>query len=653
MTINQKGRLTSVGNGSMRISYAYDALGRSTGTIHKLDGSNYIFRTAYGYPQNPGTPGLGTVPVSETFPDSEVVAYSYDASGAQQSVRTTRFGGTQQTIVDSVLRNALGQTTQVIYGNNAVSTHTYNSSNLRLSQIRTIVGATTLQDYQYSFDNKGNVTGVSDAVNSTLSATYGYDSLDQLTLMTANSNTLTYAYDATGNLTNKESATQTYGGAQSCAGCSPNRGPHALATANGVVHNYDANGNLISTSNGIAVTWNAENMPTQLSENGVVRYQKFFLGEMLWKKIELSMTTYYLPSMRIENGGYRKFFGGLAERSPDGLLRFYHNDHLGSAALVTDSNALVQRRQAYKPYGEDRFVSGTFSPKYQFNFKEKESTGFYDYGARLYNPATGRWLSPDNVANAGPNRYAYVNNSPLMYTDPSGHFPVLTGLIYALSQRQTFLDHFVANAIVGRHGRVSEARRREIGKSLVGLMIFLYQSSGNDLGNADVRAQLAYMIATAEHENARFSTLEEYPNRFWRNYRGGPYYHGRGGVHTTHKSAYDTLNQSDNQGNCYVCVDPKWLQTPFGGAMAAVSGWSEGRGKAGVQGPPITHYFKNGQYDWLGARRGINGGEYRVRPWVVRSIADRARLFFGWMTARKLIPDALDVPNSHTDYGNR
>jgi len=232
-----------------------------------------------------------------------------------------------------------------------------------------------------------------------------------------------YAYDAVGNLIKKENnvQNQTYGGAQSCVGCAPNRGPHALATSNGVTYNYDANGNLISTSNGTNITWNSENMPTQVVQGGITTYQKFFLGETLWKKVEPNVTTYYLPSMRVENGQFRKFFGGFAERSPDGTLKFYHGDHLGSASLVTDSAGNVIDRQAYMPYGEDRFVSGTFAPKYQFNFKERESTGFYDYSARLYNPATGRWLSADSSASDGLNRYMYVSNNPLRYTDPTGH----------------------------------------------------------------------------------------------------------------------------------------------------------------------------------------------------------------------------------------
>jgi len=50
----------------------------------------------------------------------------------------------------------------------------------------------------------------------------------------------------------------------------------------------------------------------------------------------------------------------------------------------------------------------------------------YDYGARFYDPALGRFISADTVVpGAGNpqalNRYAYVLNNPLKYTDPTGH----------------------------------------------------------------------------------------------------------------------------------------------------------------------------------------------------------------------------------------
>jgi len=438
---NQIGRLTSSGNGQRRTAYEYDALGRTTRSVHNFEGQSKAFTTTYGYSQSPNLAGLGNVPVSQTFPDNERVDYTYDAGGTQQSTVTTPSGQSSQPIINHVYRNSRGQTIAAAYGNGAISIYKYNEmSDLRLGEIHTAVGAslvitgsvpqlnggTPLQDYTYTFDNNGNVKGIADGRMASLSATYDYDSLDQLIKMTpAAQSALPYSYDRLGNLNNKENVVQTYGGSQSCAGCPTSRGPHALATSgNGAVtYNYDSNGNLITTSTGTTITWNGENMPTKVTQNGATVYKKFFVGESLWKKVEPGITTFYLPAMRIENGQVRKFFSGFAERSPDGSLKFYHNDHLGSASLVTNQSGVFIRRQAYMPFGEDRFVSGSFlDARYQFNFKEKEvATGFYDYGARLYNPITGRFVSADTNLKNGLNRYSYVGNNPLRYIDPTGH----------------------------------------------------------------------------------------------------------------------------------------------------------------------------------------------------------------------------------------
>ena len=63
---------------------------------------------------------------------------------------------------------------------------------------------------------------------------------------------------------------------------------------------------------------------------------------------------------------------------------------------------------------------------------EEASLGFYDYGARPYDPALGRFLQADTlVPNPGNpqslNRYAYTLNNPLRYTDPSGHREIRYG----------------------------------------------------------------------------------------------------------------------------------------------------------------------------------------------------------------------------------
>jgi RHS repeat-associated protein len=54
-------------------------------------------------------------------------------------------------------------------------------------------------------------------------------------------------------------------------------------------------------------------------------------------------------------------------------------------------------------------------------------TGFHDYGARMYWPQIGRFISPDTYGGdpanpASLNRYSYVQNNPYKYADPTGHF---------------------------------------------------------------------------------------------------------------------------------------------------------------------------------------------------------------------------------------
>jgi RHS repeat-associated protein len=81
----------------------------------------------------------------------------------------------------------------------------------------------------------------------------------------------------------------------------------------------------------------------------------------------------------------------------------------------------------YYPYGGTR--SGSMATDRRYTGQRWEaSVGFYDYGARSYDPALGRFLQADTIVPnpANPqslNRYAYVLNNPLKYTDPTGHFP--------------------------------------------------------------------------------------------------------------------------------------------------------------------------------------------------------------------------------------
>ncbi len=130
------------------------------------------------------------------------------------------------------------------------------------------------------------------------------------------------------------------------------------------------------------------------------------------------MKSYYLGDQR------------FAQRQ-GGVLTYLHGDHLGSASLATNAGGteITDSDTRYSPYGVTRpGLAGTGLPTDRrfTGQREEASLGFYDYGARPYDPALGRFLQADTlVPDPGNpqslNRYAYTLNNPLRYTDPSGH----------------------------------------------------------------------------------------------------------------------------------------------------------------------------------------------------------------------------------------
>ena len=109
-------------------------------------------------------------------------------------------------------------------------------------------------------------------------------------------------------------------------------------------------------------------------------------------------------------------------------LYFLHPDHLGSTSLTTDAAGNVVARRRYAPYGKERWVEGTLPTDFGFTGqRDVPGTGLMYYRARYYDPTLGRFISADtivpNVANPQSlNRYSYVRNNPLKYTDLSGHW---------------------------------------------------------------------------------------------------------------------------------------------------------------------------------------------------------------------------------------
>ncbi|MEA5011861.1 MAG: RHS repeat-associated core domain-containing protein [Angelakisella sp.] len=101
------------------------------------------------------------------------------------------------------------------------------------------------------------------------------------------------------------------------------------------------------------------------------------------------------------------------------------SDHLGSSSVTADTSGGETSRTLYQAWGTIRSTTGTVPTDYGFTGQMAEGEVYY-YKARWYDPRLGRFMQADSLVPAmqgtqGFDRYAYVNNNPVKYTDPSGN----------------------------------------------------------------------------------------------------------------------------------------------------------------------------------------------------------------------------------------
>ena len=108
-------------------------------------------------------------------------------------------------------------------------------------------------------------------------------------------------------------------------------------------------------------------------------------------------------------------------------VQCFLTDHLGSVVATLDGAGTLTSQQRYLPFGEARLTIGTlYTDRLFTGQREMAGLGVYHYGARFYSPKLGMFIQPDSIVPSVENpqswnRYSYVTNKPIMYTDPTGH----------------------------------------------------------------------------------------------------------------------------------------------------------------------------------------------------------------------------------------
>jgi RHS repeat-associated protein len=299
-----------------------------------------------------------------------------------------------------------------------------------------------------------------------------YDALNRMISATIASNIApvkNFTYDALGNLTAKSDVgNYTY----------PTPGsshPHAVSNISGGVisttFTYDPNGNEL-TGNGRATTWTSYNKPASITQGSNTisffddpehqRFQQvtaqgtilYFDGFGAHEELVMGSSWKWNDFLTVGNVmvGVRSMSGGTA------MTSYFHADHLGSISVITDQSGNVLERLSYDAWGKRRFANGADDPSGSITsqttrgFTEQEElgvSGLVHLNGRIYDPLLGRMTSadptvPDPLNAQAWNRYSYVGNDPLTFTDPSG-FSWLSNFFHDIS---TFFRSIFANPIV-------------------------------------------------------------------------------------------------------------------------------------------------------------------------------------------------------------
>ena len=195
---------------------------------------------------------------------------------------------------------------------------------------------------------------------------------------------------------------------------------------------YDNSGSLTS---GFGQTYeydDANRLKTVRKAGALVESYIYDHNGQRFKKVSGDETMYYIgkdyQTTVNASGTYNTIYyyanGELVGRKDASGTYYYHNDHLGGTHLVTDASGGEVERTRYQPYGG--IIEGGESRNLYTGQEWDKSTGQYYYGARYYNPTLQRFTQgdtviPDYYNPQTLNRYSYVNNNPLRYTDSTGN----------------------------------------------------------------------------------------------------------------------------------------------------------------------------------------------------------------------------------------
>lgn len=477
--------------------YSYDQRQRLSG-LQTINRSSILQHLSYNYDGVGNITVIGDSRVSKT-PEDRSRTFQYDDlyrltwAVAPDWTRSYQYSS----IGNMIFKTDAGVMT---YGEGTAGPHAVTS----------VAGA----ELTYGYDLNGNISG------KTPGFAYEFDHRDRMIEVnrTEDSAEISYSYDAGGNRRTKRVTVggdtaetiyadqytelrenslikQVYAGSRLVARITT---PFNAAVLSGSIDPLSKEDFDVSPANGVITLDEIKAQgsdPNSLEAGGVADAQRVYYTNLESDPGLLSFST-MAEAMHLLGEG---------STEPDSSVHYYIPDHLGSPAIVTDTEGAVVEESVFYPYGQDRARIGSFASEYRFTGKElDDETGLHYFEARYYDSLVGRFLSVDPLYVEKQNRiigssanldpFMYVQNSPINYIDPSGMIFLMVLTEPALPTNHA--AQFKPGEFRKVHGAIGVGGEIEQGRAPSGQ---LFQTNTADVG-IGIGAGVKFGKTTPAHE---------------------------------------------------------------------------------------------------------------------------------------------------------
>jgi RHS repeat-associated protein len=376
-------------------------------------------------------------------------------------------------IISKVLYSPEGRIKRLDYRRNAFTDMVYNPNTLYLEAIRTQVtvdgAAMQLQDLEMVFNGNGSINKITDRATSRAghvdrSGEFDYDFKNQLVRYKRYGEEALFDYAPSGSFSRND---EFEAGAAIAPAADAVTGLIPVGTA-ARPYAFDGFGQLTTSPSLVSTSFDPHGrLIRATTAQNEVAYGYDHSGRRIYQRIssrqnpaEAMLYLYPMQSFSVGPKGEESFvFVGdsrlVRMEHATGKWFYYLKDHLSSSDFVMNEDGVPVEQMLYRAFGTEH-APEALSPawaaqtaanvgllpaeKTHHRFTGQyldDATGLYYYGQRYYDPKLGRFVSPDPLYLGDPkkcetnqigcNLFAYANNNPMAFIDPTGLDGVVAG----------------------------------------------------------------------------------------------------------------------------------------------------------------------------------------------------------------------------------